>query len=339
MNKLLSMLGLSARAGRLVSGVQAVEIALKKSEAKIVVLDADVSESTKNGIMLDNAEVGATAARLFLRRGYCNFAYIGNNAEQESFHSGIRREAFAGTAAADGFECASHSFNGKYSGRELSRLSKFLMAQPKPCAVLAYSDNIAKFVYDACNLANLSIPDQIGVIGVDNETSICETLRPPLTSILPDFEACGYIAAEALMRKILAQDSPPDLGNSLYGVRTVFERESSMDIDGSARLVSRAREYIATHYPESLAVKAIAGHLGTCRRRLELKFRKVTGGTVHDEIKRVRLDCAKRLLSNTNLTVGEISAAAGYGTEAAFRAAFAKAERMSPRQFRCRRRP
>lgn len=167
---------------------------------------------------------------------------------------------------------------------------------------------------------------------MDKETDICEVLRPPLTSILPDFEKCGYIVAERLMQVIRHPGSHPPA--QTYGVRGVFERESSMDIDGSARLVTQARTYIAKHYPEPIGVKELAAILGTCRRRLEIKFRKVTGGTVHDEIERIRLENAKRLLANTNLPVGEIAYASGYGTEAAFRAAFARTERMSPRAYR-----
>ena len=282
---------------------------------------------------IDDAEIGLTAAKLFMRRGYYNFAYIGNNAELEAPHSKARLDAFSDAVAKGGFSCAAHIFNVKrYSSRELARLSRFLQAQPKPCAVMAYSDYIAKFVYDACNLVNLSIPDQIGVIGVDNDISICETMRPSLTSILPDFENCGYIASEVLMQKILNPRKPFKACH--YGVRTVFERESSMDIDGSARLVTQARTYIATHYAEPMNVSSIAKHLGTCRRRLELKFRKVTGGTVREEIERTRLNNARKLLANTNLPIGEIAAASGYGSEAGFRLAFGKAERMSPRAYR-----
>jgi len=282
---------------------------------------------------IDDAEIGLTAAKLFMRRGYCNFAYIGNNAELEAPHSKARLNAFSDTVAKGGFSCAAHIFNMKRdSSRELARLSRFLQTQPKPCAVMAYSDYIAKLVYDACNLVSLAIPDQVGVIGVDNEISICETMRPPLTSILPDFEKCGYNAAEMLMQKILNPHKP--LKEWSYGVRAVFERESSMDINGSTRLVTQARKYIAAHYPEQMNINSVAKHLGTCRRRLELKFRMVTGGTVREEIERTRLNNARRLLSNTNLPIGEIAAASGYGSEAGFRLAFGKAERMSPRAYR-----
>lgn len=282
---------------------------------------------------LDDAEIGLTAANLFMRQGYCNFAYVGNNAELESLHSKARLNAFARTVAKGGFSCAAHIFNVKRnSSHELVRLSRFLQAQPKPCAVMAYSDYIAKFVYDACSLVSLSIPDQVGVIGVDNEISICENMRPSLTSILPDFEKYGYIAAEMLMQKILNLHKP--LNERPYGVHTVFERESSMDIDGSARLVTQARKYIASHYPEQMSVTSVAKRLGTCRRRLELKFRMVTGGTVREEIERTRLNNARRLLANTNLSIGEIAVASGYGSEAGFRLAFGKAEHMSPRAYR-----
>ena len=170
------------------------------------------------------------------------------------------------------------------------------------------------------------------VVGVDNDVEICEMLRPTLTSILPDFEQCGYLAMEALLEKI--EHPKRRIPNHMVGIRKIFERESTQDVDGSVRLVTRARAYIADNFGRHLTVPEIAASVKASRRLLEMKFRQVTGGTVHDEIERVRMDEAKRLLVNTKRPISEISAACGFSSDISFRFAFRRVFGVPPTSYR-----
>ena len=295
------------------------------------------------GINIDDAPIGQSAADLLMRRGYASFAFVGIENPMlknvlrfkwgnDNIHSARRGRAFEERLAESGHSCRSHIFNMAEPDASICGLSRFLESLPKPCGVLAYNDELANNVYNACRLARLSIPDQIAVVGVDNDVEICEMLRPTLTSILPDFEQCGYLAMEALLEKI--EHPERRVPSRMVGIRKIFERESTQDVDGSVRLVTRARAYIADNFGRHLTVPEIAASVKASRRLLEMKFRQVTGGTVHDEIERVRMDEAKRLLANTKRPISEISAVCGFSSDISFRFAFRRVFGAPPTSFR-----
>ena len=294
-------------------------------------------------IGIDDASIGQSAADFLMRRGYGSFAFVGienpmlKNAFRfkwgnDNIHSARRGRAFEERLAESGHSCRFHIFNMAEPDASIRGLSRFLESLPKPCGVLAYNDELANNVYNVCRLTRLSIPDQIAVVGVDNDVEICEMLRPTLTSILPDFEQCGYLAMEALLEKI--EHPKRRIPNRMVGIRKIFERESTQDVDGSVRLVTRARAYIADNFGRHLTVPEIAASVKASRRLLEMKFRQVTGGTVHDEIERVRMDEAKRLLANTKRPISEISAACGFSSDISFRFAFKRIFGAPPTSYR-----
>lgn len=294
-------------------------------------------------IGIDDAVIGQAAADLLVRRGYKDFAFVGVADSRmknelrlklgnDSIYSAKRGRAFEERLAENAYPCRTYVFDMTHPDASVRDLSGFLESLQKPCGVLAYYDEMAYNIYNACRLARLSIPDQIAVIGVDNDVEICEMLRPTLTSILPDFELSGYMAMETLLEKIGRPGRR--VPNRLVGIRKIFERESTQDVDGSVRLVTRARAYIAANFDRRLTVSQIAASVKASRRLLEMKFRQVTGGTVHDAVERVRMDEAKRLISCTNRPIGEIAAACGFGSDISFRFAFRRVYGVPPTFYR-----
>ena len=294
-------------------------------------------------IYIDDGAIGNAAAEVLIRRRYGNFAYVGPRAPQgngrttpkhegESPHSVLREEAFRKRVEAEGLRCASFGMNVSRPASSLQGLAEFVKTLQTPCGVMAYNDKTAQDVYNACRIAGLSIPDQIGVVGVDNETDICEMLRPTLTSILPDFEQCGYLAAKMLMKRI--QNPGKVVPDGMYGIRQVFERESTQDIDGAKRLAAKVRSAIAENFMHRLTTADIASSLNISRRTLETKFLKATGSTIHEETERIRTDEAKRLLASTKRSVSEIAAACGYASDTVFRAAFVRRVGTTPQNYR-----
>ena len=325
--------------GLLCYHIHELEPRIRRRLAKLpaVYIDGPPAMKPANNIdqvRIDNGSIGVSAADILVRRGYRNFAYVGPNTaiRFNARHSGERYAAFSERLAESGLSCARHEFGNGSSYNEVEALSLFVAALPKPCGIFAYCDMAAQQVYDACRMAKVSIPNTVSIIGVDNQAEICESLRPTLTSIQPDFELCGYLAAEMLMRRIGNPNAEPK--RMLYGIRRLFERESTQDVDGTARLATQARAYIAENYTRRLSVLDVARKLKTSRRGLEVKFRKATGRTVQKEIEQVRLEAAKSMLRGTNRPIGEVATACGYGTASAFRLAFANSERCSPRDYR-----
>ena len=138
--------------------------------------------------------------------------------------------------AKKGHSCArfTGAINGANWSSELYRLADWLTNLPKPCGIMAYADICAKRIYDACHIARLPIPDQIRIIGIDNDINLCENLSPTLTSIEPDFERSGYLAGRLLFDR-LRKSSPPKPTRLEFGTKSVIERASTQDVKGGGR--------------------------------------------------------------------------------------------------------
>lgn len=284
------------------------------------------SASHTISISCDNEAVAQAAAELLICRGHTFFAYVGDMIDRNI--SLERERSFVAAVMAKGFPC----FVYNKSPRSLSSLMKFLTNLPKPCGLMAYCDSVAQLVLNACHAAHLSVPEQVNIVGVDNEVEICESVRPTLTSIQLDFEQAGFIAAQ-LMQNLL-DGKPIPRKNHTYGVRRVFERESTQDINGSQRLITQVRVYLQAHFREALSVGELAARFHTSRRRLEMRFREIIGHTVHDEIERLRIEEGKDLLNRTSMPIGEIATSCGYACDDTFRNAFVSVTGLTPRAYR-----
>ena len=276
----------------------------------------------------DDGEIARTAARFLLQRGHRSFAYVGFPFGLQRIHSRAREQVFTAEISAAGL--AVRTFDFAYARRP--RFLAFLKSLPKPCAVFAYNDAIAQDVLNGCYEAQLAVPDQVNILGVDDDASICECVRPSLSSIQIDFEQAGFTAAELLQRKIA--EPQREFASPTYGVRRIVERESTQDVNGQRRLVAAARDWLSDHYAEHVTVSALAGEMRTCRRRLEQCFRKTLGCTIHQELERLRIEAARRLLASTGRSVESIAESCGYLSVNAFRSAFRNTVGMTPRKWR-----
>ncbi len=151
-------------------------------------------------IVCDDRAIAAEAADLFVRHDLREFGYVGSRLEHANTGwDAARREAFASRLAEHGFSARAYSPTGRSDEEESAALAAWLRALPKPCGLFVAYDQRARRVLEICRVEGISVPEQIQVIGVDNESWICESIRPTLSSIEPDFEGAGYRAAEALL--------------------------------------------------------------------------------------------------------------------------------------------
>ena len=307
-----------------------------RSMTKIVTLDQNPNTTTPHpNVSIDDKSIVRAGTDLLIRRGHTHFAFIGSDLPPEQARSRSRARFFKEYLWEKGFDC--HIYRAPeyaISGRadELDALVRFLEPLSLPCGIMVYADNRAQTVMDACRFLHLSIPDQIAIVGVDNETEICENLRPTLSSILPDFESSGYLAADLAIR--LMNGESVEKAVHTFGVKTVVERESTQDLTCGGRLISRVDEYIRSNYTQKLNVGKVAEALNVSRRLLELRFRAILGCSVLERITAIRIADAKSKLERTNLPVGEIAIGCGYGTERAFRTAFTSATGLTPLAYR-----
>jgi len=298
----------------------------------------DPLQHSAGSVSADDRPIARAAADFLLKRGYTSLAFVSTNRSGLSRHARIRQDEFTRIARESGATVKLHEIDEQNSDAwttELERLASFIGDLPKPCGLMACADEIARDVYDACRLAHVTIPDQLAVIGVDNELEICENLQPTLTSVCPDFERCGFAAAR-LLDQAMRDGKRHPAGKYVYGVKTLVERASTTDIRGGGRLVSAAMELIRRQATRGLSVAHIAAKLNCSVRLLEIRFKEIVGHSVKDEIVRVRLETVTRLLRETNRPLKEISLCSGWQTLIALQKIFVRRHGLSMSAYRAR---
>jgi len=304
-----------------------------------VVLDSPVLYSNRlpdaSFVTCDSEAVGRAGADFFIRQGFRNFAYV---ADTEPWDwSLLRCRAFCARVAESKGTCAVYDESGSDHrsdwARDQKHLAKWLLALPKPCAVLAARDGRARQVLETCLSSGLEVPGDIALLGVDNEEILCENSVPTLSSIQPDSEEAGYRAAdllEGLMRR-----SPKKQQTLRYGVRKIVARESSRSVRAAAdRRLLRGLEFVRLNAGEAIGVADVAQHMGVSRRMAELLFRKHLGHSILEEVQQTRLARLKTFLLETTQPIGRISAQCGYQTEMHAKRVFKREVGVTMTQFR-----
>lgn len=215
------------------------------------------------------------------------------------------------------------------------KLEEWLKELPKPCGVLAANDYLAMRVLEACRAAAISVPDDVSVVGVDNDEEICANAVPSLTSVALDRERAGYAAAECLA--CLMKGERPLRKVFEVGVMAVVRRESTRLWKRHDDRVLKAVELIRKKACSGLCVSDVVAEMGCSRRLAELRFREVTDMSILQEIALVRLSRAKSMLSGTSESVSEIARQCGYRTVGAFRKAFVADLKTTPLAWRKKR--
>ena len=281
----------------------------------------------------DDRQIGETAARVLMRSGLREFAFLG--APHGDRWSVARRDAFAEELAAAGYGLsADYSPSAKRPDwrRERKRLTDWVQALPKPCGVFAAFDQRARHLLSVCRDEGIPVPQQIQVLGADDEDYICENEIPSLSSIAIDFRG----AAQTAMRAVFAylEDGAPLPSLVPAGVAGFTERLSTCDASRTGEWVNRARDIIRHHAVEGLSPAEVARRTGCSLRLLESGFSMVLGKTVAADLRETRLKEAARLLAETETPPGEIAARVGFGNARSLMNAFKRRYGQSMRQWR-----
>ena len=288
-------------------------------------------------INCDDAIIGRTAAELMHRRQFRNFACVGPAWHFEQAHAVARLEAFESrTTELGGTFCGMFLVKREtdLATRTFSHhINDWLSRLPSPCAVFVYMDFLTLPLIVAAKRVKLNIPSQIGIISVDNETTICENAAPTISSIEPDFVRAGYRSAE-LLDRFMRTGKPKNPRIERYGIKTVHERMSSQNTAGQFHLVAQVQEAIRVSATEGIRVSDLAQKFNLSTRMLEYHFQNSVGSSIRDEILRVRMAAVKKLLEDTSVPIGEIADRTGFGTSANLQAVFRRHTGSSLRDWR-----
>ena len=284
----------------------------------------------------DNDAVCRLAASHLIERGYRHFAFCGMPRYE---WSGWREDFFAAELARQGMTCDALELESLTAETSLAPKDKRLLRRwvanlPRPVGIMACNDHCGRLVLEACDDAELSVPDQVGVMGVDNDGLICELCLPPLSSIEVNCERIGYVAAETLDQML--HGAAPIAGERLIKPTMLVSRRSTDA--GAVRdpTIGEAIRFIRTYACDEIDVRQVAQHVGVSRRYLEQEFRRMVGRSMHTEILRVRLETAQRLLGETDWKLQTIAQRSGFKQAAHLSGVFQRKFGMRPGQYRRR---
>ncbi|MBV8417868.1 MAG: XylR family transcriptional regulator [Verrucomicrobia bacterium] len=291
-------------------------------------------------VMEDNQEIGRLGAEHLLERNFKNFVwapFCDDAVNEERF------QGFAALVRSVGFDCVRLlPVNTRRSAR-LSRHVNWTLRRRwvihtiqslrYPLGIFCYNDCVAADLVDACIEAGIQIPDQVAVLGVDNDPVICDCVQVPLSSVRHDLEGMAYEAA-ALLDRLINGERPPKMPKRIPP-KGVVTRKSTEVLAVEDPKVSAALRYIQGNFSGgNLSVDDVVAHCGVPRRSLERAFRKELERTMLHEILRVRINHAQKLLETTPLSVTDIAAQSGFASLNHFFRVFHARTGLTPRAFR-----
>jgi LacI family transcriptional regulator len=299
----------------------------------------DISEAFANlpyaKVISDPESVGRLAFEHLRSCGFSRFAFCGFTGQR---YSRQRERAFVDAVAALGFTCDSFRADARTGGRsyrsQLLRLSRWLSDFDEPVGVFACNDWCGQRVLQACLLADLPVPQQIGVLGADNDEVVCETCHVPLSSIDIGTETIGYRAA-VLLEALMGGEEPPDAPQRVGRCRVV-PRASSDVLQVEDALIRSALQRMRTPGMPPRSIGEVLEALPVSRRPFEKRFRKAVGRSPYAELQDCRIRLGKQLLRSTDLPIGEIAERCGYALPHHFSAAFRRIVGITPTAFRRR---
>ena len=285
----------------------------------------------------DSNEIGRLGANYLAGQGnYTTFGFIGLD---EPFHwSQTRLQSFRQTLAEKGVECSVLNVrrSAMHEDDTLRAMCEWAAGLHRPAAVMAASDELARQFVEAIAACGLGSPNDIAVLGVDNEWIFCTHMQPTLSSIQPDFERAGFLAAECLDRMMRSGGTGRNGIRITCPVKTIVGRESTAPSNTAGLMIRRAEEFIHDHPSSVTCVGDVARHLKVSRRLLDLRFRAITGKTVLSAIQDEQLNRVRDLLRTTSLSITEISSRCNFRSENHLKSLFKKTYGITMRDFRRR---
>ena len=275
-------------------------------------------------IYCDNSLIAATAAKYLLSKHCEAYAFVHSAGRTWSDERG---NLFA-KAIKDG----GRRFLWRVSDRK--NLPRLIAAAPKPLGVFAATDILARATLDACRITGCRVPDDVLILGVDNDTMLCEMSNPSLSSIPLSSRETGYRAAEILDRTMRGEIAIAEMPDVPYTGDHVVERLSTARSFAYDALVRRCRETLELEFASPIRIADLASRFRVSRRTLETYFRNVTGTTIAEEVCRLRLERAKHLLATTAESQEKIAEACGFYNASHLSATFHNKLGKRPSAFR-----
>ena len=303
-----------------------------------VVLAASRPASYRGNAVFVRYDTRATtdlAAEELRSLGYPHYAFV--HAFGDKFWSHEREASFSDHLHEHGLDCSichSHASDTHNPLAFQKRLSRFLAELPKPCAVLAAHDPVGRDVLYAAEALGLKVPTDLAVCAIDNNTDVCLSTTPTLSSVFTDLERVGMLLGEAF-QQIFNGKRPTD---ATYRPSALIRRGSTAPLTLSDPAIARAREFIRREIARGLTAADVTAVTGLSTRVAQLRFKKATGRTIMQDIISARIEEARRLLLQGDVPLEGIARLSGWKTLRNFQSAFTRETGCAPAGWRDRQR-
>lgn len=288
--------------------------------------------------------VARLAAGHLLECGFRHFGYLGERENPQNWSNPIR-DFFLRILRAAGYDgCAFEPpmANGEpLPWKQMqAALGQWLRSLPKPVGILAINDWLGQQLLDACKRAGIVVPDQVAVVGVENEELVCDMADPPLTSIILNPEKSGYEAAALLDRMLRSHMSRKNGGSipkqiTIEPIGVAARRSTDIHAHEDA-VVSKAIRFMRENACSGIHVVDVLKYTGVSRSTLDRRMLAAIGRTPHDEIIRIRIESVVHLLAHTSLKIAAVAERAGFEHVEYMGVVFRKETGMTPGEYRKR---
>ncbi len=286
---------------------------------------------------VDHAEVGRLAAEHLLEHGHTRFGFVGS---KSALYSEVRQRSFTEHLAAAGHSVSCFLVEFLYEDLATSswkkderQIQKWVGQLSTPVAIFACNDIAGRGLIDICRNLGLRVPEQVAILGADDDDLESLLTSPPLSSVAVPAKRVGYEAAAMLDGLMSGGSREPD---RFVPPRRVVARQSTDSRATDDPVISAALRYIRVNAAREISVNHIAEAVGVGRRELERTFRRLLDCTVLAEIRRARIQRAKELLAVTDLSMAAIAQQAGFSSAQRMAVVFAQVAGTSPTAYRRR---
>lgn len=285
----------------------------------------------------DDEAIGSCAADHLMECGLREFAYCGTRQRGPDPWSELRFAAFQNRLRERGFSCFRYTgrhVSARHWPRLLNELMRWLESVPKPLGVMACNDSRARHVLEAARQLKLRVPEEVAVIGVDNDLLTCEMADPPLSSVAPATQEIGFQAARVLEQLMANRRKRVD--DVIVPPLRLVKRQSTDLLAIREPLIHGALNFIRDQAAGCIGAPEVAKHAGVSRSTLDERFKRILGRTVAEQVRLTRVEAARDLLLETRLPLAEIARKTGFPSPQYLCYAFKRGMGVSPATIRAR---
>lgn len=315
----------------IICGMAQAEL-LGKLEIPIICYDPGNYKGTIPCLISDDIAIGELAADHLIEQGHRHFAFSGYGSLP---WSEIRRKSFSERLSKNGYSLESmpHKRASSNWSKEEKLIEQWLHDLPKPVGIFCANDDRAASIMDVNHRLGFNVPDDISIIGADNDEIICEVMNPPLSSIRIQADQAGYEAA-ALLGRLIRGDEQSKGQRVVAPASGVIARQSSNLLMIKNPHVRKALQYIRANINTPIRVSEIVRRSGMSHRSLNEMFHAELGLSIGNYVTKARIDHIARLLLDTDLRIQEVADSVGYEDDRHFSRYFKRSTGMTPRAYR-----